>query len=117
MYRQGPFWPVTITIYVQNSNEAAFTSFNLYKLQNTVLEKDVIGKIDNEARTITLLLPKGTDVSRLTPNMDYGAGSGAALDWAFANGTSHDFFQSGRICSDSSGWSDEDNLYCYRSIL
>ena len=83
--------PVTITIYVQNSNEAAFTSFNLYKLQNTVLEKDVIGKIDNEARTITLLLPKGTDVSRLTPNMDYGAGSGAALDWAFANGTSHDF--------------------------
>ena len=46
-------------------------------------KKDVIGKIDNEARTITLLLPKGTDVSRLTPNMDYGAGSGSSFGLGF----------------------------------
>ncbi len=83
--------PVTITIRVQGASEAAFASFNLYKLQNPVLEKDVIGEIDNVARTITLRIPKGTDVSKLTPNIDYGAGAGTSLDWAFANGTSHDF--------------------------
>ena len=83
--------PVTITIRVQGASEAAFASFNLYKLQNPVLEKDVIGEIDSVARTITLRIPKGTDVSKLTPNIDYGAGAGTSLDWAFANGTSHDF--------------------------
>ena len=71
--------PVTIKIIVTASNEARFYSFVLNKAFNSQLKEDVVGEIDNENRKITLRLPKGTNVTRLAPNIDYGSGTGTAV--------------------------------------
>ena len=73
------------------SNEARFYSFVLNKAFNSQLKEDVVGEIDNENRKITLRLPKGTDVTRLAPNIDYGSGTGTAVADEFTSGRSHDF--------------------------
>ena len=83
--------PVTIKIIVTASNEARFYSFVLNKAFNSQLKEDVVGEIDNENRKITLRLPKGTNVTRLAPNIDYGSGTGTAVADEFTSGRSHDF--------------------------
>ena len=44
-----------------------------------------------DSRKITLRLPKGTNVTRLAPNIDYGSGTGTAVADEFTSGRSHDF--------------------------
>lgn len=73
-----------ITITVQASDQVRMLSFEL------VLNERVIrGNINHEKGTIDLTVPAGTNVTKLTPTIDYGANAGA--DCNYWNGTSHDF--------------------------
>ena len=80
---------VTVTIHVVASNEARFFSFVLKAASNPVLKKDVIGEIGED--TVILRVPKGTDVTALKPEPEYGSGAGTTLPQEFWNGSVHDF--------------------------
>ena len=80
---------VTVTIHVIPSNQAAFYSFVLRKVENPGLKQDVIGVIGED--TIVLRVPKGTDVTGLKPSIDYGSIAGTELPTEFWNNTTHDF--------------------------
>ena len=80
---------VTVTIHVVPSDQAAFYSFVLKKVENPGLKQDVIGAIGED--TIVLRVPKGTNVTELKPSIDYGSGMGTKLPQGFWNGTPHDF--------------------------
>ena len=80
---------VTVTIHVVPSDQAAFYSFVLKKVENPELKQDVIGVIGKD--TIVLRVPKGTKVTELKPSIDYGSGMGTELPQEFWNGSKHDF--------------------------
>ena len=80
---------VTVTIHVVPSDQAAFYSFVLKKVENPGLKQDVIGAIGED--TIVLRVPKGTNVIKLKPSIDYGSGMGTGLSSDFWNGSTHDF--------------------------
>ena len=80
---------VTVTIYVVPSDQAAFYSFVLKKVENPGLKQDVIGAIGED--TIVLRVPRGTNVTELKPSIDYGSGMGTELPSGFWNGSKHDF--------------------------
>ena len=80
---------VTVTIHVVPSDQAAFYSFVLKKVENPGLKQDVIGAIGED--TIVLRVPKGTNVTKLKPSIDYGSGMGTELPSGFWNGSKHDF--------------------------
>ena len=80
---------VTVTIHVVPSDQAAFYSFVLKKVENPGLKQDVIGVIGKD--TIVLRVPKGTNVTKLKPSIDYGSGMGTGLSSDFWNGSTHDF--------------------------
>ena len=80
---------VTVTIHVVPSDQAAFYSFVLKKVENPGLKQDVIGVIGED--TIVLRVPKGTNVTELKPSIDYGSGMGTELPSGFWNGSTHDF--------------------------
>ena len=80
---------VTVTIHVVPSDQAAFYSFVLKKVENPGLKQDVIGAIGED--TIVLRVPKGTNVTKLKPSIDYGSGMGTGLSSDFWNGSTHDF--------------------------
>lgn len=80
---------VTVTIHVIPSDQAAFYSFVLKKVENPGLKQDVIGVIGED--TIVLRVPNGTDVTALKPSIDYGAVAGTSLPSGFWNGSTHDF--------------------------
>ena len=80
---------VTVTIHVVPSDQAAFYSFVLKKVENPGLKQDVIGVIGED--TIVLRVPKGTNVTKLKPSIDYGSGMGTGLSSDFWNGSTHDF--------------------------
>ena len=80
---------VTVTIHVVPSDQAAFYSFVLKKVENPGLKQDVIGVIGED--TIVLRVPKGTNVTELKPSIDYGSGMGTELPQEFWNGSKHDF--------------------------
>ena len=80
---------VTVTIHVVPSDQAAFYSFVLKKVENPGLKQDVIGAIGED--TIVLRVPKGTNVTELKPSIDYGSGMGTGLSSGFWNGSTHDF--------------------------
>ena len=80
---------VTVTIHVVPSDQAAFYSFVLKKVENPGLKQDVIGAIGED--TIVLRVPKGTNVTKLKPSIDYGSGMGTGLSLDFWNGSTHDF--------------------------
>lgn len=80
---------VTVTIHVVPSDQAAFYSFVLKKVENHGLKQDVIGAIGED--TIVLRVPKGTNVTKLKPSIDYGSGMGTGLSSDFWNGSTHDF--------------------------
>ncbi|MBE5685541.1 MAG: hypothetical protein EGQ94_08430 [Ruminococcus sp.] len=80
---------VTVTIHVVPSNQAAFYSFVLKKVENPGLKQDVIGAIGED--TIVLRVPRGTNVTELKPSIDYGSGMGTELPQEFWNGSKHDF--------------------------
>ena len=80
-----------VEIQVHGSNEAVFYRFDLPKTEtfNQTLKEDVKGIIGDH--TITLRVPVGTDVSNLTPIIDYGYDYGASLPQQFWSGSCHDF--------------------------
>ena len=80
---------VTVTIHVVRSDQAVFYSFVLKKVENPGLKQDVIGVIGED--TIVLRVPKGTNVTKLKPSIDYGSGMGTGLSSDFWNGSTHDF--------------------------
>ena len=80
---------VTVTIHVVPSDQVAFYSFVLKKVENPGLKQDVIGAIGED--TIVLRVPKGTNVTKLKPSIDYGSGMGTGLSSDFWNGSTHDF--------------------------
>ena len=80
---------VTVTIHVVPSDQAAFYSFVLKKVENPGVKQDVIGAIGED--TIVLRVPKGTNVTKLKPSIDYGSGMGTGLSSDFWNGSTHDF--------------------------
>ena len=80
---------VTVTIHVVPSDQAAFYSFVLKKVENPGLKQDVIGAIGED--TIVLRVPRGTNVTELKPSIDYGSGMGTELPQEFWNGSKHDF--------------------------
>ena len=80
---------VTVTIHVVPSDQAAFYSFVLKKVENPGLKQDVIGVIGED--TIVLRMPRGTNVTELKPSIDYGSGMGTGLSSDFWNGSTHDF--------------------------
>ena len=80
---------VTVTIHVVPSDQAAFYSFVLKKVENPGLKQDVIGVIGKD--TIVLRVPRGTNVTALQPSVDFGSGMGTKLPSGFHNGTTHDF--------------------------
>ena len=80
---------VTVTIHVVPSDQAVFYSFVLKKVENPGLKQDVIGVIGKD--TIVLRVPKGTNVTKLKPSIDYGSGMGTGLSSDFWNGSTHDF--------------------------
>ena len=80
---------VTVTIHVVPSDQAAFYSFVLKKVENPGLKQDVIGAIGED--TIVLRVPRGTNVTKLKPSIDYGSGMGTGLSSDFWNGSTHDF--------------------------
>ena len=80
---------VTVPIRVVPSDPAAFYSFVLKKVENPGLKQDVIGAIGED--TIVLRVPKGTNVTKLKPSIDYGSGMGTGLSSDFWNGSTHDF--------------------------
>ena len=80
---------VTVTIHVVPSDQAVFYSFVLKKVENPGLKQDVIGVIGED--TIVLRVPKGTNVTKLKPSIDYGSGMGTGLSSDFWNGSTHDF--------------------------
>ena len=80
---------VTVTIHVVPSDQAAFYSFVLKKVENPGLKQDVIGAIGED--TIVLRVPNGTNVTELKPSIDYGSGMGTELPSGFWNGSKHDF--------------------------
>ena len=80
---------VTVTIHVVPSDQAAFYSFVLKKVENPGLKQDVIGVIGED--TIVLRVPRGTNVTELKPSIDYGSGMGTELPSGFWNGSKHDF--------------------------
>ena len=80
---------VTVTIHVVPSDQAAFYSFVLKKVENPGLKQDVIGAIGED--TIVLRVPKGMNVTKLKPSIDYGSGMGTGLSSDFWNGSTHDF--------------------------
>ena len=80
---------VTVTIHVVPSDQAAFYSFVLKKVENPGLKQDVIGAIGED--TIVLRVPSGTNVTELKPSIDYGSGMGTELPSGFWNGSKHDF--------------------------
>ena len=80
---------VTVTIHVVPSDQAVFYSFVLKKVENPGLKQDVIGVIGKD--TIVLRVPKGTNVTKLKPSIDYGSGMGTELPSGFWNGSKHDF--------------------------
>ena len=80
---------VTVTIHVVPSDQAAFYSFVLKKVENPGLKQDVIGAIGEDM--IVLRVPKGTNVTKLKPSIDYGSGMGTGLSSDFWNGSTHDF--------------------------
>ena len=80
---------VTVTIHVVPSDQAAFYSFVLKKVENPGLKQDVIGAIGED--TIVLRVPSGTNVTELKPSIDYGSGMGTGLSSGFWNGSKHDF--------------------------
>ena len=51
----------------------AITSFSFLKSDNTALEEDLVGSIDEENRTIHVNVPTGTDVTALTPAIEASA--------------------------------------------
>ena len=80
---------VTVTIHVVPSDQAAFYSFVLKKVENPGLKQDVIGVIGED--TIVLRVPKGTNVTALQPSVEFGMGMGTELPQEFWNNTKHDF--------------------------
>ena len=80
---------VTVTIHVVPSDQAAFYSFVLKKVENPGLKQDVIGAIGED--TIVLRVPRGTNITELKPSIDYGSGMGTELPSGFWNGSKHDF--------------------------
>lgn len=80
-----------VEIQVHGSNEAFFYRFDLPKTEtfNQMLKEDVKGIIGDH--TITLRVPVGTDVSNLTPIIDYGYDYGTRLPQQFWSGSCHDF--------------------------
>ena len=82
---------VKVTIYVHASNEAKFYQFDLLRAQNPNLTEDVKGIIGQN--TVVLRLPRGTDVTSLSPMTDYGSNMGASVPVGFWNGSRHDFTQ------------------------
>ena len=80
---------VTVRIHVVPSDQAAFYSFVLKKVENPGLKQDVIGAIGED--TIVLRVPRGTNVTKLKPSIDYGSGMGTGLSSDFWNGSTHDF--------------------------
>lgn len=80
-----------VEIQVHGSNEAFFYRFDLPKTEtfNQMLKEDVKGIIGDD--TITLRVPVGTDVSNLTPIIDYGYDYGTRLPQQFWSGSCHDF--------------------------
>ena len=80
---------MTVTIHVVPSDQAAFYSFVLKKVENPGLKQDVIGVIGED--TIVLRVPRGTNVTELKPSIDYGSGMGTELPSGFWNGSKHDF--------------------------
>ena len=80
---------VTVRIHVVPSDQAEFYSFVLKKVENPGLKQDVIGAIGED--TIVLRVPKGTNVTKLKPSIDYGSGMGTGLSSDFWNGSTHDF--------------------------
>ena len=80
---------VTVRIHVVPSDQAAFYSFVLKKVENPGLKQDVIGAIGED--TIVLRVPRGTNVTGLKPSIDYGSGMGTELPSGFWNGSKYDF--------------------------
>lgn len=80
---------VEVTIRVLDDTEAFFKRFYLPKTFNSMLKENVEGIIGDH--TITLRIPEGTNVSNLTPIMDYDSEYGVSLPDEFSNGRSHDF--------------------------
>ena len=80
---------VTVTIHVVPSDQAAFYSFVLKKVENPGLKQDVIGVIGED--TIVLRVPNGTNVTALQPSVEFGMGMGTELPQEFWNNTKHDF--------------------------
>ena len=80
---------VTVTIHVVPSDQAAFYSFVLKKVENPELKQDVIGVIGED--TIVLRVPNGTNVTALQPSVEFGMGMGTELPQEFWNNTKHDF--------------------------
>lgn len=78
---------VPITIHVQLANEVRMLSFILKKEKHLGLNKDVTGVISETQ--ILLEVPEGTDITKLNPDIDYGAGAGA--DCNHWNGSVLDF--------------------------
>ena len=78
---------VPITIHVQLANEVRMLSFILKKEKHLGLHKDVTGVISETQ--ILLEVPEGTDITKLNPDIDYGAGAGA--DCNHWNGSVLDF--------------------------
>ena len=79
----------TVTIHVHLSNEAQMFRFDLCSGMNPGLPGDICGIIGED--TILLIVPEGTDVTSLVPNIDYGAYMGVTVPKEFWNGTVHDF--------------------------
>ena len=80
---------VTVTIHVVPSDQAAFYSFVLKKVENPELKQDIIGVIGED--TIVLRVPNGTNVTALQPSVEFGMGMGTELPQEFWNNTKHDF--------------------------
>ena len=80
---------MTVTIHVVPSDQAAFYSFVLKKVENPELKQDVIGVIGED--TIVLRVPNGTNVTALQPSVEFGMGMGTELPQEFWNNTKHDF--------------------------
>ncbi len=62
----GTYQEYTVTVKIAASSDKAITSFNFAELDPTV-----IGTIDEEAKTVKLTVPYGTNVTALIPSITY----------------------------------------------
>ena len=77
--------PNNVTVTYKVTVQKAFkniTSFRFNQSQNPALSSDVVGMINEEQKTISVVLPKGTDPNvrnNLTPSISVTTGSNAAV--------------------------------------